>query len=108
MDKIPEHRTQNFKAKSAFKPEELRRNRNEQNVELRKQKREENLSKRRNLAIAAESEESEDEGVAAANSQVIERKSQRKSQAEELNQSMAHGPAGHCQEPITQKTPMLP
>jgi importin subunit alpha-1 len=77
MDKIPEHRTQHFKAKSAFKPEELRRNRNEQNVELRKQKREENLTKRRNLAIAAESEESEDEGVAAANSQVIERKSQK-------------------------------
>ncbi|KAG0021937.1 Importin alpha subunit (Karyopherin alpha subunit) (Serine-rich RNA polymerase I suppressor protein), partial [Podila clonocystis] len=72
MDKIPEHRTQNFKAKSAFKPEELRRNRNEQNVELRKQKREENLTKRRNLAIAAESEESEDEGVAAANSQFHE------------------------------------
>ncbi|KAG0057509.1 Importin alpha subunit (Karyopherin alpha subunit) (Serine-rich RNA polymerase I suppressor protein) [Gryganskiella cystojenkinii] len=66
MDKIPEHRSQNFKAKSAFKPEELRRNRNELNVELRRQKREENLSKRRNLAIAAESDESEDEGVAAA------------------------------------------
>lgn len=70
MDKIPEHRTQNFKAKSAFKPEELRRNRNEQNVELRKQKREENLSKRRNLAIAADSDDSEDEGVTAANHQV--------------------------------------
>ncbi|KAG0372130.1 Importin alpha subunit (Karyopherin alpha subunit) (Serine-rich RNA polymerase I suppressor protein), partial [Mortierella sp. AD032] len=69
MDKIPEHRSQNFKAKNAFKPEELRRNRNELNVELRKQKREENLSKRRNLAIAADSEESEDEGVAAANHQ---------------------------------------
>ncbi|KAG0257521.1 Importin alpha subunit (Karyopherin alpha subunit) (Serine-rich RNA polymerase I suppressor protein) [Mortierella polycephala] len=66
MDKIPEHRTQNFKAKTAFKPEELRRARNEVNVELRKQKREENLSKRRNLAIAAESEDSEDETVTAA------------------------------------------
>ncbi|ORZ26985.1 armadillo-type protein [Lobosporangium transversale] len=71
MDKIPEHRTQNFKAKNAFKPEELRRNRNELNVELRKQKREENLSKRRNLAIAAESE-SEDESIAAANHQLHE------------------------------------
>jgi len=70
MDKIPEHRSQNFKAKSAFKPEELRRNRNELNVELRKQKREENLSKRRNLAIAADSDESEDEGIAAAYHQV--------------------------------------
>ncbi|KAF9358162.1 Importin alpha subunit (Karyopherin alpha subunit) (Serine-rich RNA polymerase I suppressor protein) [Mortierella sp. AD094] len=65
MDKVPEHRTQNFKAKNAFKPEELRRNRNELNVELRKQKREENLSKRRNLAIAAETD-SEDEGISAA------------------------------------------
>ncbi|KAG0241168.1 armadillo-type protein [Mortierella sp. GBAus27b] len=71
-NRIPEHRSQNFKARSAFKPEELRRNRNELNVELRKQKREENLSKRRNLAIAAESEESEDEGVAAANHQLHE------------------------------------
>jgi importin subunit alpha-1 len=67
---VPEHRSQNFKAKTAFKPEELRRNRNELNVELRKQKREENLSKRRNLAIAADSEESEDENVAAANLEV--------------------------------------
>ncbi|KAF9968186.1 Importin alpha subunit (Karyopherin alpha subunit) (Serine-rich RNA polymerase I suppressor protein) [Mortierella alpina] len=71
-NKIPEHRVQNFKAKSVFKPDELRRNRNEVNVELRKQKREENLSKRRNLAIAAESEDSEDEGVAAANHQFHE------------------------------------
>lgn len=70
MERIPEHRSQNFKAKNAFKPEELRRNRNELNVELRKQKREENLSKRRNLAIAAESEESEDEGISAASQQV--------------------------------------
>ncbi|KAF9429472.1 Importin alpha subunit (Karyopherin alpha subunit) (Serine-rich RNA polymerase I suppressor protein) [Entomortierella beljakovae] len=61
MDRVPEHRTQNFKAKSAFKPEELRRNRNEINVELRKQKREENLTKRRNLAIAADSDDSDDE-----------------------------------------------
>ncbi|KAF9580722.1 Importin alpha subunit (Karyopherin alpha subunit) (Serine-rich RNA polymerase I suppressor protein) [Lunasporangiospora selenospora] len=70
--KIPEHRSQNFKAKSAFKPEELRRNRNELNVELRKQKREENLSKRRNLAIAADSEESEDESAAASSLQLQE------------------------------------
>jgi len=70
MDKIPEHRTQNFRARNAFKPEELRRNRNELNVELRKQKREENLSKRRNLAIAAASEGSEDEDANAAHAQV--------------------------------------
>src|SRR5690554_6307859 len=71
MDKIPEHRTQNFKAKTAFKPKGLRRARNEANVELRKQKREENLSKRRNLAIAAESEDSEDETVTAAANLVL-------------------------------------
>ncbi|KAF9931571.1 Importin alpha subunit (Karyopherin alpha subunit) (Serine-rich RNA polymerase I suppressor protein) [Mortierella antarctica] len=70
--KIPEHRTQNFKAKTVFKAEELRRNRNELNVELRKQKREENLSKRRNLAVAADSEDSEDEGASAANHQLHE------------------------------------
>ncbi|KAF9364911.1 Importin alpha subunit (Karyopherin alpha subunit) (Serine-rich RNA polymerase I suppressor protein) [Mortierella sp. NVP85] len=72
MDKIPEHRTQNFRARNAFKPEELRRNRNELNVELRKQKREENLSKRRNLAIAAASEGSEDEDANAAHAQFHE------------------------------------
>ncbi|KAF9951687.1 Importin alpha subunit (Karyopherin alpha subunit) (Serine-rich RNA polymerase I suppressor protein) [Mortierella alpina] len=70
--KIPEHRTQNFKAKTVFKAEELRRNRNELNVELRKQKREENLSKRRNIPAAADSEDSEDEGASAANNQLHE------------------------------------
>ena len=44
---IPEHRRTTFKAKSAFKPDELRRRREEQQVEIRKQKREENLAKRR-------------------------------------------------------------
>ncbi|KAF9173872.1 Importin subunit alpha-7 [Mortierella sp. AD010] len=52
------------KPKNAFKPEELRRNRNELNVELRKQKREENLSKCRNLASVAETD-SEDERISA-------------------------------------------
>ncbi|KAF8925612.1 karyopherin alpha subunit [Dissophora ornata] len=69
MDKIPEHRTQNFKAKSAFAPEELRNRRNELNVELRKQEREESLLKRRNLAIAADSEDSEDEAAPKISSQ---------------------------------------
>jgi len=46
---IPEHRRTQFKAKSAFKPEELRRRREEQQVEIRKQKREENLAKRRGI-----------------------------------------------------------
>ncbi|EEY13930.1 importin subunit alpha-1 [Verticillium alfalfae VaMs.102] len=47
---IPEHRRTNFKAKSNFKPEELRRRREEQQVEIRKAKREENLAKRRGIA----------------------------------------------------------
>ena len=50
---IPEHRRTNFKAKGQFKPEELRRRREEQQVEIRKQKREENLAKRRNLQITS-------------------------------------------------------
>jgi len=46
---IPEHRRTQFKAKNTFKPEELRRRREEQQVEIRKQKREENLAKRRGI-----------------------------------------------------------
>lgn len=47
---IPEHRRNNYKAKNAFKPDELRRRREEQQVEIRKAKREENLAKRRGIA----------------------------------------------------------
>ena len=47
---IPEHRRTTFKAKNAFKPDELRRRREEQQVEIRKAKKEENLAKRRGLA----------------------------------------------------------
>lgn len=46
---IPEHRRTQFKAKNQFKPDELRRRREEQQVEIRKQKREENLAKRRGI-----------------------------------------------------------
>lgn len=46
---IPEHRRTQFKAKGSFKPEELRRRREEQQVEIRKAKRDENLAKRRGL-----------------------------------------------------------
>ncbi|KXX76519.1 Importin subunit alpha-1 [Madurella mycetomatis] len=46
---IPEHRRTQFKAKSTFKPEELRRRREEQQVEIRRAKREENLAKRRGI-----------------------------------------------------------
>ncbi len=47
---IPEHRRTQFKAKNTFKPDELRRRREEQQVEIRRQKREENLAKRRGIA----------------------------------------------------------
>lgn len=46
---IPDHRKTQFKAKNTFKPEELRRRREEQQVEIRKAKREENLAKRRGI-----------------------------------------------------------
>ena len=47
---IPEHRRNNYKAGNVFKPDELRRRREEQQVEIRKAKREENLAKRRGIA----------------------------------------------------------
>jgi hypothetical protein len=62
---IPEHRRSNFKAKGTFKPDELRRRREEQQVEIRKQKREENLAKRRNMSVtspAPGAADSDDEG----------------------------------------------
>ena len=46
---IPEHRRTQFKAKNTFKPDELRRRREEQQVEIRRQKREDNLAKRRGI-----------------------------------------------------------
>ena len=46
---IPEHRRQQHKGKNQFRADELRRRREDQQVEIRKQKKEENLAKRRNL-----------------------------------------------------------
>ncbi|ODQ68290.1 ARM repeat-containing protein [Nadsonia fulvescens var. elongata DSM 6958] len=46
---VPEHRRTNFKNKSHFNADELRRRRGEAQVEIRKAKRDENLTKRRNL-----------------------------------------------------------
>ena len=71
---IPEHRRTTFKAKNTFKPDELRRRREEQQVEIRKQKREENLAKRRGIGNRGESApgaslgaapDSDDEGAAS-------------------------------------------
>ena len=65
---IPEHRRTNFKAKNAFKPDELRRRREEQQVEIRKAKREEALAKKRNIgpslgASLGAAPDSDEEGV---------------------------------------------
>jgi importin subunit alpha-6/7 len=67
---IPEHRRNAFKAKNTFKPDELRRRREEQQVEIRKAKREENLAKRRGIqgrdtpgSSLGAAPDSDDEGV---------------------------------------------
>ena len=67
---IPEHRRNAFKAKNTFKPDELRRRREEQQVEIRKAKREENLAKRRGItgrdqpgSSLGVAPDSDDEGV---------------------------------------------
>lgn len=70
---VPEHRRQTYKGKNLFKGDELRRRREEQQIEIRKQKKDENLAKRRNLAtaIADTSMESDtDEDLAAADEKV--------------------------------------
>jgi len=46
---ISDHRRETHKSKNLFKGDELRRRREEQQIEIRKQKRDENLAKRRNL-----------------------------------------------------------
>ena len=66
---IPEHRRTQFKARNQFRPDELRRRREEQQVEIRKQKREENLSKRRGIptrdgGVGGAATESDDEASA--------------------------------------------
>jgi hypothetical protein len=48
---VPQHRRQGHKGKNQFRGEELRRRREDQQVEIRKQKKEENIAKRRNLEI---------------------------------------------------------
>lgn len=58
---VPEHRRTNFKNRGAFKADELRRRREEAQIEIRKQKRDENLIKRRNVAGVANDSDSEDD-----------------------------------------------
>ncbi|KAI8877903.1 ARM repeat-containing protein [Backusella circina FSU 941] len=55
-----ENRRHNYKSRSHFAPEEVRRRRETAQVEIRKQKKEENLSKRRNLPQTLDGELDED------------------------------------------------
>ncbi|WLF80888.1 Importin alpha subunit (Karyopherin alpha subunit) (Serine-rich RNA polymerase I suppressor protein) [Lodderomyces elongisporus] len=58
---VPEYRRTNFKNKSRFQSDELRRRRETHQVDLRKQKREEVLAKRRNYQHEANDSEDEEE-----------------------------------------------
>ncbi|OBZ85596.1 Importin subunit alpha-1 [Choanephora cucurbitarum] len=60
MDPLNDIRRNAFKERSRFKPEEIRRRRENAQVEIRKQKKEENLAKRRNFD-AQTADDSEDE-----------------------------------------------
>lgn len=70
---IPEHRRTQYKARNQFRPDELRRRREEQQVEIRRQKRDENLAKRRGIQTseggvgAFAAAESDDEANAIEN-----------------------------------------
>ncbi|CAG8602984.1 790_t:CDS:2 [Acaulospora colombiana] len=72
MDKIPEHRKNAFKAKSVFKADELRRRREEQQIEIRRKNREESLAKRRNLNVPASPDSDDESAVAVINAQLQE------------------------------------
>lgn len=54
-------RQKEYKGSSRFKPEEVRRRRENAQVEIRKQKKEENLAKRRNFNAQTFGDDSDDE-----------------------------------------------
>lgn len=58
---VPEHRRTNFKNRGHFKADELRRRREDAQVEIRKAKRDDNLAKRRNMTNISSMSDSEDE-----------------------------------------------
>jgi hypothetical protein len=60
-----ENRRHNYKSRSHFAPEEVRRRRETAQVEIRKQKKEENLSKRRNLPQTELEQDSDADDLAA-------------------------------------------
>lgn len=71
MDPLADLRRSAYKARSHFKPEEVRRRRETAQVELRKQKKEENLAKRRNLKAEALPDDSdEDVDITSIDAQV--------------------------------------
>jgi importin subunit alpha-6/7 len=63
-------RQESYKNKALFKQDELRRRREEAQVEIRKQKREESMAKRRNLYLSAadltDGETDDEEAVGAS------------------------------------------
>lgn len=61
MDPLADLRRSAYKARSHFKPEEVRRRRETAQVEIRKQKKEENLAKRRNFNIETLPDDSDEE-----------------------------------------------
>jgi hypothetical protein len=86
--KIPEHRKNAFKAKGVFKPDELRRRREEQQIEIRRKTREESLAKRRNLNIPASPDSDDESAAAVINAQV-------RRQYESLRFSASRSPASN-------------
>ncbi|KAJ2423050.1 Importin subunit alpha-1, partial [Coemansia sp. RSA 2531] len=66
MDRVPDQRRNAYKNRGTFQNDELRRRREEQFVEIRRQKRDESLAKKRNFnvdAAAASDSEDEEQGV---------------------------------------------
>jgi hypothetical protein len=69
MDPTSDFRRSTYKERSRFKPEEVRRRRENAQVEIRKQKKEENLAKRRNFDAVGDDSEDELDGLDAQVSQ---------------------------------------
>ncbi|GAA5800050.1 armadillo-type protein [Helicostylum pulchrum] len=68
-----DNRRSAFKERSRFKPEEVRRRRENAQVEIRKQKKEENLAKRRNLNAQDMGEDSDDDlAISTQDAQIME------------------------------------
>ena len=59
-----------YKNKNSLRADDLRRRREEQQVEIRRQKREENIAKRRNLAVD-DGADSDEEGSTAVCSEIF-------------------------------------